>query len=92
MNAVKARRKFSGWVDEASTSTMSSISESDLVVIVDDTMVSYMTQLRIAMSVRNYNPGAPILCAAVFGLIPWESGWGSGGPEKDSYPHLKRCV
>jgi len=92
VNAEKARRKYGGWVDEASTSTMSRIRESDLVVIVDDTMVSYMTQLRIAMSVRNYNPGAPILCAAVFGLIPWESGRGSGGPEKDSYPHLKRCV
>jgi hypothetical protein len=87
----KAGRKYGRWIDDAKASATTRINESDLVVIVDDTMISYMSQLRIAMSVRKYNPGVPILCAAVFGLIPWPSGQGSRGPE-EVYPWLLNAV
>ena len=86
----KAGIKYGSWLDDAVPSHRSRISESDLVVIVDDTMISYMTQLRISMSVRKYNPGAPILCAAVFGLTPWESG--RFDTAEKLYPFLKNAV
>jgi len=64
----KPQQKQGLWIDDAHDLNKSSIGKSSMVIIVDDTMISYMSMIRIAMSVRKYNADCVILCAAVFGL------------------------
>jgi len=64
----KAKMKQGKWVDEPKNDSRNKIAQADLVIIVDDTMISYATQLRIAITVREYNTKCGILCAGVFAI------------------------
>jgi hypothetical protein len=64
----KARLKYSKWIPRENPAVQDRIRNSDTIIIVDDTMISYMGMMRISLAVRKINPECKILWAAVFGL------------------------
>ena len=82
----KTRFKYGKWEDRVSREAAESITGSNLIIITDDTMLSYMGMIRIAMTVRQYNLDSRILCAGLFGCIRVEH-----NPEI-LYPTLVKAV
>jgi len=64
----KTQEKYGMWKERVSPPLSRKIKDADCIIIADDTMISYMGMMRIAMAVRNHNKSAPILCATVFAL------------------------
>ena len=65
---LKAKMKQGRWIDVPKNNSHNLLARADLVIIVDDTMISYATQLRISLTVRKYNKKCGILCAGVFAI------------------------
>ena len=64
----KAREKYCNWIPRSNYPVETRINNSDTIIIIDDTMVSYMGMIRISLAVREINPECRILWAAVFGM------------------------
>lgn len=88
----KAQNKQGQWRDEVSTEARQSIQKAELIIIADDTMISYSSMLRIAMTVRNINPNCGILCAAVFALTGRKDGEYVNDSPESLYEILKDAV
>ena len=89
----KAYQKYGNWVDEIDEGARDSIKSSSLIIICDDTMISYMSMMRIAISVRMYNQEARILCAGVFGaIVPLISNGYSNDYPESLYGTLNQAV
>jgi len=89
---MKAHNKQGQWKDEVSPEARESIQQAELVIIADDTMISYSTMLRIAMTVRKNNPHCGILCAAGFALTGEEDGKCVSDTPEILYKILKDAV
>jgi len=89
---MKARNKQGQWRDEVSPEARESIQQAELVIIADDTMISYSTMLRIAMTVRKNNPHCGILCAAGFALTGERDGKCVSDTPEILYQILKDAV
>ena len=64
----KANMKYLKWIPRENPPVEDRIRNSDTIIIIDDTMVSYMGMMRISLAIRKINPECKILWAAVFGV------------------------
>jgi hypothetical protein len=89
---IKASMKQGHWTEELKFGAGEIIKNADLAIIIDDTMVSYATQLRIALTIRELNSTCGILCAAVFSITGDSWGKPVSDPPEVIYKIIRDAV